>query len=132
MKKLKNPLSTDDVKNFFQEQTVNSQSNHWFALYPQDVPIVIKPKCLVQIMALEVFASDGDAVPPFIFPPSFTLIEEVYIVLGGGSAALDQEGGCWETLSLTKIFYTMIRKQENPVFAVKNFLRSRYPKHLGA
>ena len=56
----------------------------------------MKTKHPIHIMVFEVVTSDGDIMPPFIFPHG------LHQVPGESSAALDQEGGCWKTLHLAK------------------------------
>ena len=48
-------------------------------LSPQDVPIGMKTKHSIYIMVFQMVTSDSDAMPPFIFPYSLTLITEVYL-----------------------------------------------------
>ena len=47
---------------------VNSQNNHWLALSSQNVPILMKTKQPFHIMDFGAVTSDGDVIPPFIFP----------------------------------------------------------------
>ena len=50
---------------------------------------------------------------------------------GGGSAALDQESGCWKTLHLATGFWIMPHQQENPVLPVRKFWQLHHPKRYG-
>ena len=85
LNKLKHPLQPNtlwffsDEKCFCQNRMVNSQNDRWFALYPQDVPILMKTKHPVHIMVFGVVSSDGDIMPPFIFPHGLKLNTEAYI-----------------------------------------------------
>ena len=47
-------------------------------------------------------------------------------VPGGGSAALDWEGGYWQILHLAIGLWTITHKQENPVLAVRKFLQQHH------
>ena len=54
----------------------------------------MKTKQLVYIMVFGVVTSDGDAMPPFTFRPSFRLnIKDSHHVPELGITGLDQEGG---------------------------------------
>ena len=47
------------------------------------------------IMLFGVIISNGDIMPPFIFPHGLRLnMEDLHQVAGGSSAALHKEGGC--------------------------------------
>ena len=78
LKKLKHPLLVNilrffsDDKNFYQDQMVNSQNNHWLALSPQDVLVLMETKHPVHIMVFRV-VTIGDVMPPFIFPHDLRL-----------------------------------------------------------
>ena len=56
-----------------------------------------------------------------------TQYRSLHEVPRGGSAVLDQEGGCWKTLHLATELYTMSDKQENPILVVKRFLQPHQP-----
>ena len=58
---------------------VNSQNNCWLALSPQDVLILMKTKYQVHIRAFGMVTSNGDLIPPFIFPYGIRLNKEAYI-----------------------------------------------------
>ena len=45
---------------------VNSQNNHWLALSPQDVPIVMKTKHPANITVFRMAINDSDVMPLFI------------------------------------------------------------------
>ena len=78
LNKLKHPLplnmlwSFSDEITFRQDQMVNSQNNHWLAPSPQDVLVLIKTKYPVH-MVFKMVTSNGDIIPPFIFPSSLRL-----------------------------------------------------------
>ena len=59
---------------------MNSQINHWLALSPQDVPIVMKTKHPVHVIELGVVTSDGHIMPPFIFLYGLRFNMEAYIM----------------------------------------------------
>ena len=73
------PWYFSDEKNCCWSLIVNSQNNHWLALSPQDVPIVMKSKHPVHIMVFGLVTSDGDIMPPFIFPHGLRFNTEAYI-----------------------------------------------------
>ena len=68
-----------DVKNFCQDQMMNTQNNHWFALSLQDALIMMKSKHPIHIMMFKVVTSNGDVMPSFIFPHALRLNTEAYI-----------------------------------------------------
>ena len=67
-----------------EDQITNSQNNHWFALSPQDVPIVMKSKHPVHIKVFGVVTSNDDIMPR-------TQHRGQHQVLGEDSAGLDQD-----------------------------------------
>ena len=84
LNKLKHPLQLkilwlfSNEKNFCQDQMLNLQNNHQFALSLQDVLIVMKTNHLVHIMVFEVVISISDIIPPFTFPHRLRLHMEAY------------------------------------------------------
>lgn len=85
LNKLKHPLLPNmlwvfsDEKNFCQDQMVNTQNNRWLAVSPKDVPRVMKNKYPANIMVFGVVTSDGDVMPPFMFPQGLRLNTDGYI-----------------------------------------------------
>ena len=57
---------------------LNALNNLWLELYPPDIPIWMKTQHSVLIMMSGVVTSDGDVIPPYIFPRSLRLNAEAY------------------------------------------------------
>lgn len=85
LNKLKSPLEPgmvwifSDEKNFCQDQLHNSQNNRWLAVCPKDVPRVMKTKFPATVMVFGAITSEGDVMPPHIFPQGLKVTTEVYI-----------------------------------------------------
>ena len=85
LNKLKKPLEPgmvwifSDEKNFCQDQLHNSQNNRWLAVCPKDVPRVMKTKYPATIMVFGVVTSEGDVMPPHIFPQGLRVNTEAYL-----------------------------------------------------
>ena len=103
-----------EVKNFFQDQMVDSQNNCLLTLSQYDVSIVMKSKHSVHILVFGMVTSDSDSIPIWPQTQHGSLLQ----VPGEDSAALDQKnilatGPC-----------TMPDK--NLVFAIRKFLQPHH------
>ncbi|XP_035891201.1 uncharacterized protein LOC118502743 [Anopheles stephensi] len=84
---LKHPAQSDtlwffsDEKNFCQDQKHNVQNNRRLAYCAADVPRVPQTKFPQTVMVLGCVSSEGDVMPPHIFPQSLRLNADGYIDL---------------------------------------------------
>ena len=107
-------------KNFYQDQMVNTQQPLACSVLI-DVPIVKKTKHPVHVM---VFGESLAMVTLCLHLPSHIVSDSTQmpaLSAWRGSAALNQEGGCWKTLATG--LCTMPYKQKNLMLAVRKFLR---------
>jgi len=85
LNKLRHPLEPDmvwffsDEKNFCQDQSINRQNNRWLAYCPKDVPRIMQTKFPATVMVFGVVSSEGDVMPPHIFPQGLRVNTEVYL-----------------------------------------------------
>ena len=80
-------------------------------------------------MVFGIVSSRSDVIPLFFFSHVLEINRGLHQVLAGGRADLDQENGYGKPVRQEKGLCTMQHKQENPVLAVSEFLRSYHPKH---
>ena len=88
---------------------VNSKNNHWLALFPQDVSVVMKTgQCrfilikTTHLLHIMVFGGDHEQLWCYASIHLPTWYEGLYQVPHkGDGAALNRVGSCWKTLYLT-------------------------------
>ena len=111
-----------DKKTFHQDQMVNSQNNYWFALSPQNVPIVMKIKHPVHIMVLGVVTSNSNIMSPLIVPHGLRLNMDAHI------NCLEEVVLPWiKRVTAGKKSLAMTLEPENKVFTIRKFLHSHHP-----
>ena len=104
--------------------------NRWLALSSQDVQIVLKIKHPVHIVVFGVVTSDGDVILPFIFLHGLRFNTLTYImyleavVLPWNERMAAGRSYVWQQ------DFAMPYKQENPVLAIRKFLRLHHAEHL--
>ena len=85
LNKLKHPKESNmlwffsDEKNFSQDQAHNRQNHQWIAMWPNDVPRVIKTKFPNVVMIFGVISSDRDVISPHIFETGLSINTEIYL-----------------------------------------------------
>ena len=85
LNRLKRPLAPDmliffsDVKNFTQDQKVNSKNNRWLCADPSDVPIIMRTKFPASVIVQGVVSNKGNVMPPHNFKAGLKINADVYL-----------------------------------------------------